>query len=144
MKPEAFGGEVFLVRGTVILLSLELCFGLMSCAKSGDVSVVGSNSTIVGPSSTVTVGVSPSISIPVNIALGDEVARAAANAAKAYLGSGSLPIQPERVNQAIDIGVEGGLSTAIRSGRPITPEQKHELKDYVTGVVKDFVSKGGR
>ena len=73
------------------------------------------------------------VSVPVNAAIGDKVAEAAANAAVGYLKG--LPGAITSLNrvEAVQQGVDAGVKTAAETGQPV---DRKKLKTFVQEVVE--------
>jgi dihydroorotase-like cyclic amidohydrolase len=105
------------------------------CAFTGGTSAVGQGANATGGTSTVNVQASPKLEVRTQIALGDEVAKAAADAAMTYLTA--LPILPknDQKNEAVRRGVDAGITMAKDQRQTVTMENRAELEKYVNGIV---------
>ena len=70
--------------------------------------------------------------MPVNAAIGDKVAEAAANAAVGYLKGIPGAITSLNRTEAVQQGVDAGVKTAAETGQPVDREK---LKTFVQEVV---------
>jgi len=101
------------------------------CAYVG--STTGTDHAMVqGGRAYITVSPSLAFAVPVNVAIGDKVAEAAANAAVGYLKG--LPEAITSLNrvEAVRKGVDAGVKTAAETGQPVDQEK---LKTFVQEVV---------
>ena len=80
------------------------------------------------------VSMSPSLAfaVPVNVAIGDKVAEAAANAAVGYLKGLPGAITSLNRAEAVQQGMDAGIKAAAETGQPIDQEK---LKTFVQEVV---------
>ena len=87
---------------------------------------------VQGGKAYVTVSPSLAVAVPVNVAIGDKVAEAAANAAVGYLKG--LPGAITSLNRTVAVqqGVDAGVKTAAETGQPVDREK---LKTFVQEVV---------
>ena len=87
---------------------------------------------VQGGKAYITVSPTLAVSMPVNAAIGDKVAEAAANAAVGYLKG--LPGAITSLNrvEAVQQGVGAGVKTAAETGQPVDREK---LKTFVQEVV---------
>ena len=72
------------------------------------------------------------VSVPVNVAIGDKVAEAAANAAVGYLKGLPGAITSLNRTEAVQQGVDAGVKTAAETGQPVDREK---LQMFVQEVV---------
>ncbi len=101
------------------------------CAYVG--STTGTDHAFVqGGKAYITVSPTLAVSVPVNVAIGDKVAEAAANAVVGYLKG--LPGAITSVNraEAVQQGVDAGIKKASETGQPVDREQ---LEAFVQEVV---------
>lgn len=116
--------------------SVTLFVGLMllnySCAYVG--STTGTDHAFVqGGKAYITVSPTLAVSVPVNVAIGDKVAEAAANAAVGYLkGVPPGAITQQNRAEAVQQGVAAGVKTAAETGQPVDREK---LQSFVQEVV---------
>lgn len=80
----------------------------------------------------ITVSPTLAVSVPVNVAIGDKVAEAAANAAVGYLKGLSGAITSLNRTEAVKQGVDAGVKTAAESSQPVDREK---IKTFVQEVV---------
>ena len=80
------------------------------------------------------IAVSPTlaVSVLVNVAIGDKVAEAAANAAVGYLKGLSGAITALNRTEAIQQGVDAGVKKSAETGQPV---DRKELENFVQQVV---------
>ena len=90
------------------------------------------HATVQGGNVNVTVSPSLTVSVPVNVAIGDKVAEAAANAAVGYLKGLSGAITSLNRAEAVQQGVAEGVKKSAETGQPVDREQ---LKTFVQEVV---------
>ena len=116
-------------------VSIIFCVGLMlinfGCAYVGP--TMGTDHAMVqGGKAYVTVSPSLAFAVPVNVAIGDKVAEAAANAVVGYLKG--LPGAITSVNrvEAVKQGVDAGIATAAKTGQPV---ERTKLEAFVQEVV---------
>ena len=101
------------------------------CAYVG--STTGTDHAMVqGGKAYITVSPSLAFVVPVNVAIGDKVAEAAANAAVGYLKGLSGAITSLNRTEAVQKGVDEGVKTAAETGQPVDREQ---LQSFVQEVV---------
>jgi hypothetical protein len=116
--------------------SVILCVGLMllnyGCAHVG--STTGTDHAFVqGGKAYITVSPTLAVSVPVNAAIGDKVAEAAANAAVGYLkGFPSGTITQQNRAEAVQQGVGAGVKKAAEVGQPV---DRGQLEAFVQEVV---------
>ena len=87
---------------------------------------------VQGGKAYVTVSPSLAFAVPVNVAIGDKVAEAAANAAVGYLKGLPGAITSLNRAEAVQQGVDAGVKKAAETGQPIDQEK---LKTFVQEVV---------
>ena len=87
---------------------------------------------VQGGKAYITVSPSLAFAVPVNVAIGDKVAEAAANAAVGYLKGLSGAITSLSRAAAVQKGVDAGVKTAAETGQPVDREK---LKTFVQEVV---------
>ena len=80
----------------------------------------------------ITVSPTLAVSVPVNVALGDKVAEAAANAAVGYLKGIPGAITSLNRTEAIQQGVGAGVKKAAEIGQPV---DRGQLEVFVQEVV---------
>ena len=80
----------------------------------------------------ITVSPSLAFAVPVNVAIGDKVAEAAANAVVGYLKGLPGAITSLNRTEAVQQGVDAGLKTAAETGQPVDREK---LKTFAQEVV---------
>lgn len=114
-----------IVFGGLILFSHGCAF------SKGDAIATGSgNST--GPVATVEVSPTFKVEVPVNVALGDKVAEAAANAAVGYLKGLPGAITSLSRAEAVQQGVDAGVRKAAETGQQV---DRKVLETFVQGKV---------
>ena len=116
-------------------VSVVLFVGLMlvnhGCAYVGP--TTGTDHAVVqGGKAYITVSPSLTVTVPVNVAIGDKVAEAAANAAVGYLSG--LPGAITSLNRvaAVQKGVDEGVKKATETGQQVDREK---LQSFVQEVV---------
>lgn len=88
---------------------------------------------VQGGKAYITVSPTLAVSVPVNAALGDKVAEAAANAAVGYLkGFPTGAITQQSRAEAVQQGVDAGVKTAAETNQPVDREK---LRSFVQEVV---------
>ena len=87
---------------------------------------------VQGGKAYITVSPTLAVSVPVNAAIGDKVAEAAANAAVGYLKGLPGAITSLNRAEAVQQGVDAGVKTAAETGQPVDREK---LKTFVQEVV---------
>ena len=115
--------------------SVVFCGGLMAlnygCAFVGP--TTGTDYAMVqGGKAYITVPPSLAFAVPVNVAIGDKVAEAAANAVVGYLKGLPGAITSLNRTEAVQQGVDAGVKTAAETGQPVDREK---LKTFVQEVV---------
>ncbi len=115
--------------------SVIFCVGLMvlnyGCAYVG--STRGTDYAMVqGGKAYITVPPSLAFAVPVNVAIGDTVAEAAANAAVGYLKGLPGAITSLNRTEAVQQGVSAGVKTAVETGQPV---DRGKLQSFVQEVV---------
>jgi len=115
--------------------SVILCVGLMllnyGCAYVGP--TTGTDHAFVqGGKAYITVSPTLAVSVPVNVAIGDKVAEAAANAAVGYLKGLPGAITSLNRTEAVQQGVGAGVQKAAEIGQPVNREK---LEAFVQEVV---------
>lgn len=123
--------------GARLLLLSTAAFCLLAvaaagCAETGGATVTGQNNTAITGNSTTNVIVAPSL------ALGDKVAQAAADAAKAYMGGLPSAISDADRAAALDKGVDAGLDESRKSGHEPSDAEKSELKDKLKAAIDKY------
>ena len=116
---------------------ISVCVMLVpnGCAYVG--STMGTDYAVVeGGKAIVTVSPTVKFEVPVTISLGDEVAKAAANAAVGYMKG--IPGAITQLNRdiAIQKGVEAGLRQARKSGQEVGGVDQQQLNAFVQQVVE--------
>ena len=116
-------------------VSVMLFVGLMlfshGCAHVG--STTGADHAFVqGGKAYITVSPTLAVSVPVNAAIGDKVAEAAANAVVGYLKGLPGAITSLNRAEAIQKGVDEGVKKAAETGQPVDREK---LQSFVQEVV---------
>jgi hypothetical protein len=116
-------------------VSIIFCVGLMlinhGCAYVGP--TTGTDHAMVqGGKAYITVSPSLAFAVPVNVAIGDKVAEAAANAAVGYLKGLSGAITSLNRTEAVQQGVDAGVKTAAETSQPVDQEK---LRAFVQEVV---------
>jgi hypothetical protein len=117
------------------VISVTLFVGLMlfsyGCAYVGP--TTGTDHAFVqGGKAYITVSPTLAVSVPVNAAIGDKVAEAAANAAVGYLKGLPGAITSLHRAEAVQQGVDAGVKTAAETGQPVDREK---LQSFVQEVV---------
>ena len=118
-------------RAASVTLLVSLMLFSYGCAYVGP--TTGTDHAFVqGGKAYITVSPTLAVSVPVNAAIGDKVAEAAANAAVGYLKG--LPGAITSLNrvEAVQQGVGAGVKTAAETGQPVDREK---LKTFVQEVV---------
>ena len=115
--------------------SVILCVGLMllnsGCAYVG--STTGTDHAFVqGGKAYITVSPTLAVSVPVNVAIGDKVAEAAANAAVGYLKGLPGAITSLNRTEAVQQGVGAGVKKAAETGQPV---DRGQLEAFLQEVV---------
>ena len=87
---------------------------------------------VQGGKAYVTVSPSLAFAVPVNVAIGDKVAEAAANAAVGYLKGLPGAITSLNRTEAVQKGVEAGATKAVETGEQV---DRKELETFVQQVV---------
>ena len=87
---------------------------------------------VQGGKAYITVSPTLAVSVPVNVAIGDKVAEAAANAVVGYLKRLPGAITSLNRTEAVQQGVDAGVKTAAETGQPVDREK---LKTFVQEVV---------
>jgi hypothetical protein len=117
------------------IISVCVMLVLNGCVYVG--STTGTDHAVVeGGKAIVTVSPSVKFEVPVNISLGDEVAKAAANAAVGYLKGVPGAITQLNRDIAIQKGVESGVRQAQKSDQQVTNVDQEQLKAFVQQVVE--------
>jgi hypothetical protein len=101
------------------------------CAHVGSTTGID-HAMVQGGKAYITVSPSLAFAVPVNAAIGDKVAEAAANAAVGYLKGLPGAITSLNRTEAVQQGVEAGVKTAAETGQPI---DRKELEAFVQQVV---------
>jgi hypothetical protein len=101
------------------------------CAYVG--STTGTDHAFVqGGKAYITASPTLAVSVPVNAAIGDKVAEAAANAAVGYLKGFPGAITPSNRVEAVQQGVDAGVKKAAETGQPV---DRGKLEAFVQEVV---------
>jgi len=101
------------------------------CAYVG--STTGTDHAFVqGGKAYITVSPTLAFAVPVNVAIGDKVAEAAANAAVGYLKGLSGAITSLNRTEGVQKGVDEGVKTAAETGQPVDQEK---LRAFVQEVI---------
>jgi hypothetical protein len=101
------------------------------CAYVG--STTGTDHAFVqGGKAYITVSPTLAVSVPVNAAIGDKVAEAAANAVVGYLKGLPGAITSLNRTEAVQQGVDAGVKIAAETGQPVDREK---LRAFVQEVV---------
>ena len=101
------------------------------CAYVG--STTGTDHAMVqGGRAYITVSPSLAFAVPVNVAIGDKVAEAAANAAVGYLRGLPGAITSLNRTEAVQKGMDAGIATASETGQQV---DRKELEAFVRQVV---------
>ena len=87
---------------------------------------------VQGGKAYITVSPSLAFAVPVNVAIGDKVAEAAANAAVAYLKGLPGAITSLNRTEAVQKGMDAGIATASETGQQV---DRKELEAFVRQVV---------
>jgi len=116
-------------------VSVIFCVGLMvlnyGCAYVGP--TTGTDHAMVqGGKAYITVSPSLAFAVPVNVAIGDKVAEAAANAAVGYLKGLPGAITSLNRTEAVQQGVDAGIKKAAEAGQPV---DRTKLEAFVQEVV---------
>ena len=90
---------------------------------------------VQGGKAYITVSPTLAVSVPVNVAIGDKVAEAAANAAVGYLKGLPGAITALSRAEAIQQGVGAGVKTAAEIGQPVDREQLHSFVQEVVARI---------
>ena len=114
-----------------VIVFIGLILFSHGCAYVG--STTGTDHAMVqGGKAYITVSPSLAFAVPVNVAIGDKVAEAAANAAVGYLKGLPGAITSLSRVEAVRKGVDAGVKTAAETGQPVDREK---LKTFVQEVV---------
>jgi hypothetical protein len=118
-------------RAASVTLFVSLMLFSHGCAYVGP--TTGTDHAFVqGGKAYITVSPTLAVSVPVNAAIGDKVAEAAANAAVGYLKGLPGAITSLNRTEALQQGVDAGVKTAAETGQPVDREK---LKTFVQEVV---------
>ena len=120
-----------LIRSFSVILLVCLMLFIHGCAYVGP--ATGTDHAVVqGGKAYITVSPSLTVTVPVNVAIGDKVAEAAANAAVGYLKG--LPGAITSLNrvEAVQKGVDEGVKKAAEIGQQVDREK---LKSFVQEVI---------
>jgi len=101
------------------------------CAHVGPTTGID-HAMVQGGKAYITVSPSLAFAVPVNVAIGDKVAEAAANAAVGYLKGLPGAITSLNHTEAVQQGVDAGVKTAAETGQPVDREK---LQSFVQEVV---------
>ena len=101
------------------------------CAYVGHTTGID-HAMVQGGKAYITASPSLAFAVPVNVAIGDKVAEAAANAAVGYLKGLPGSITSLSRVEAVRKGVDAGVKTAAETGQPVDREK---LKTFVQEVV---------
>lgn len=105
------------------------------CAYVG--STTGTDHAVVqGGRALITYSPTLKAEVPVNAALGDEVAKAAANAAVGYLKGRGGAITQLHLDDAVQKGMDAGLNKFAESGKQVTNAERKELERFLRQVVE--------
>lgn len=114
-----------------VIVFIGLILFSHGCAHVG--STTGTDHAFVqGGKAYITVSPTLAVSVPVNAAIGDNVAEAAANAVVGYLKGFPGAITPLNRAEAVQKGMAAGVKTAAGTGQPVDREK---LKTFVEEVV---------
>lgn len=116
--------------------TIGLCL-VLGCAYVG--SSTGTDRAVVQGGRAVIV-VSPTVKaeIPVSAAIGDEVARAAADAAVQYLQGLGSPISQLNRAEAIRIGIDAAVKKSALNGRQPGEGERQEVESFVRQIAEKF------
>lgn len=114
-----------------VILFIGLILFNQGCAYVGPTTGTD-HAMVTGGKAYVTVSPSLAFAVPVNVAIGDKVAEAAANAAVGYLKGLSGAITALNRVEAVQQGVDAGVKTAAETGQPVDREK---LRAFVQEVV---------
>ena len=118
-------------RAASVTLFVSLMLFSYGCAYVGP--TTGTDHAFVqGGKAYITVSPTLAVSVPVNAAIGDKVAEAAANAAVGYLKGLPGAITSLNRTEAVQQGVGAGVKKAAETGQPVDREK---LKTFVQEVV---------
>ena len=118
-------------RAASVTLFVSLMLFSHGCAYVGP--TTGTDHAFVqGGKAYITVSPTLAVSVPVNAAIGDKVAEAAANAVVGYLKGLPGAITSLNRTEAVQQGVGAGIATAAKTGQPVDREK---LKTFVQEVV---------
>ena len=118
-------------RAASVTLLVSLMLFSYGCAYVGP--TTGTDHAFVqGGKAYITVSPTLAVSVPVNAAIGDKVAEAAANAAVGYLKGLPGAITSLNRTEAVQQGVDAGVKTAAETGQPV---EREKLKTFVQEVV---------
>ena len=118
-------------RAVSAIFFVDLMLFNYGCAYVGP--TTGTDHAMVqGGKAYITVPPNLAFAVPVNAAIGDKVAEAAANAAVGYLKGLPGAITSLNRTEAVQQGVEAGVKTAAETGQPI---DRKELEAFVQQVV---------
>ena len=118
-------------RAASVTLFVSLMLFSHGCAYVGP--TTGTDHAFVqGGKAYITVSPTLAVSVPVNAAIGDKVAEAAANAAVGYLKGLPGAITSLNRTEAVQQGVGAGVKKATETGQPVDREK---LKTFVQEVV---------
>jgi hypothetical protein len=114
-----------------IIFFAGLILFTQGCAYVG--STTGTDHAFVqGGKAYITVSPTLAVSVPVNVAIGDKVAEAAANAAVGYLKGLPGAITSMNRAEAVEQGVDAGVKKAAETGQPV---DRGKLEAFVQEVV---------
>ena len=124
-------------RSFSVILFIGLMLFQHSCAYVG--ATTGTDhATVKGGMAYIDISPSVSVKVPVNVAIGDKVAEAAANAAVGYLKGlpgGITSISEMNRAEAVKKGVAAGKSKAAETGQQIN---QNELEMFTQHVVAEI------
>lgn len=116
------------------LLFLTLVLFSHGCAYVGP-TIGTENAKVEGGKATITVSPTLTVTVPVNVAIGDKVAEAAANAAVGYLKGLSGGITLMNRIEAIQIGTGAGIAKSAEAGQQV---DRKELETFLQQVVAEI------
>ena len=125
------GAMTFTHAASVIVFGGLILFSHGCAAPNGDV-IATDHGNSIGHMATVAVSPTLAVSVPVNVALGDKVAEAAANAAVGYLKGLPGAITSLSRAEAVQQGVDAGVRKAAETGQQV---DRKVLETFVQGEV---------
>jgi hypothetical protein len=118
-------------RAVLFISFVSLMLFSHGCAQVG--STTGTDHAFVqGGKAYITVSSTLAVSVPVNVAIGDKVAEAAANAAVGYLKGFPGAITALNRAEAVQKGMDAGVKKAAETGQQV---DRKELEAFVQQVV---------